>query len=318
MKLENIGFYTLSDERARNASVDSILYRGEIILHDKCNFKCPYCRGVDNKYKKTLSLEGVKKIIDLWSPIKNIRFSGGEPTLHKNILAIVKYAKHRNIKNIAVSTNGFSEFELYQKLIDAGVNDFSISLDSCCSSSGKAMCGGINGAWEKVVKNIREIAKQVYVTVGMVFVENKNVAKSILFAESLGVSDIRVVSSAQENFLLEVEIPENILAKYLILKYRINNYRNGRNVRGLCDSDNNKCPLVLDDSAIVGDYHFPCIIYLRERGKPIGKVGKNMRKEREKWYNDTDQHKDPICRKNCLDVCRDYNNKYCELRQEKT
>lgn len=46
MKLEDIGFYTLFDERAKNVSWNSDLQRCELILTDKCNFKCVYCRGI--------------------------------------------------------------------------------------------------------------------------------------------------------------------------------------------------------------------------------------------------------------------------------
>jgi len=45
MKLEDIGFYTLSDERAKNTSINTSLKRCEILITDKCNLKCPYCRG---------------------------------------------------------------------------------------------------------------------------------------------------------------------------------------------------------------------------------------------------------------------------------
>jgi hypothetical protein len=64
--------------------------------------------------------------------------------------------------------------------------------------------------------------------------------------------------------------------------------------------------------AVLGDDHYPCIIYLREGGRPIGKVGPNMRQERSAWCDRHDAHKDPICSKNCLDVCVDYNNKVRE------
>ena len=101
MKLENIGFYTLSDERAMTTNIHSQMKRGEIIITEYCNFKCPYCKGLkDEIYKdrkiKQLSLDEVKNILDLWcqnTPIENIRLSGGEPTLHKDIIPMVKYAK---------------------------------------------------------------------------------------------------------------------------------------------------------------------------------------------------------------------------------
>jgi hypothetical protein len=67
--------------------------------------------------------------------------------------------------------------------------------------------------------------------------------------------------------------------------------------------------------AVANGYHFPCIIYMREQGDPIGQVGPNMRKERYEWMVNHDAHKDPICSKNCLDVCIDYNNKCKEYHQ---
>ena len=48
MKLEDIGFYTLTDERAANTCKDSRLSRCELILTDVCNFKCPYCDKKSN------------------------------------------------------------------------------------------------------------------------------------------------------------------------------------------------------------------------------------------------------------------------------
>ena len=71
----------------------------------------------------------------------------------------------------------------------------------------------------------------------------------------------------------------------------------------------------MDDSVVAGDYHFPCVIYMREKGKPIGKVNPNMRKERIEFIKNHDCYKDPICKRSCLDVCISYNNRYEELRK---
>ena len=42
-RLEDIGFYTLSDYRASQCSASSPLWRCELLLTDRCNFHCPYC-----------------------------------------------------------------------------------------------------------------------------------------------------------------------------------------------------------------------------------------------------------------------------------
>jgi len=317
--LEDIGFYTLSDNRARNTSVDSPLQRCEMILTDRCSFKCPYCRGLRDDLKGDMPYAQAFKTLMYWvkDGLKNVRFSGGEPTLYSGLRNLVYYCNDNGVERIAVSTNGASSLSLYRELIKAGVNDFSISLDACCSSVGESM-SGTKGAWKKVIENIKELSKMTYVSVSMVFTKDNidSCKDSVLFADSLGVSDIRIIPSAQYNIALTrlSNLPEKILNKYPILKYRINNINKNVHVRGIRDCDSNRCALVLDDMAVASNKHFPCIIHMREYGDPIGTVGPNMREERYQWYLNHNTKCDDICNKNCLDVCVQYNNTVEDLQ----
>lgn len=323
MKLENIGFYTLNDKRAQNVSISSDLQRCELILSDKCNFKCLYCRGVKNEFRGDMTLKDAKKTVDLWGKgkLKNIRFSGGEPTIWPNLIDLVKYTKSKkSIERIAISTNGSADTVFYKTLVEAGVNDFSISLDACCSSMANVMAGK-NSNFENLINNIKYLSKLTYVTVGIVLTEINmpQISEIVQFSKSLGVSDIRIIPSAQYNKNLKINIDEN--KNYPILNYRVNNITLERHVRGLQYFDSRLCYLVLDDMAIVGGYHFPCIIYLREQGSPIGAIkGKSIttiRKERYNWMKNHDCQKDKICSKNCLDVCIDYNNRVANFKTKK-
>jgi sulfatase maturation enzyme AslB (radical SAM superfamily) len=314
-KLEDIGFYTLSDSRALQSSECSPLWRCELILTDKCNFKCTYCRGLRNDISGEMPFETALYTVRQWikEGLQNVRFSGGEPTLYARLNELVSECKNAGVKRIAVSTNGSASQEKYLGLIKSGANDFSVSLDACCSSVADRMSGGINGAWFKVVENIKWLSSQTYTTVGIV-VNNENIDKcldTILFADTLGVSDIRVIPSAQFNKMLLVleGLSDCVLSKYPILNYRASNIRDGRHVRGLTEKDCGHCRLVLDDMAVAAGFHFPCIIYMREQGNAIGKIGPNMREERKEWSENHDCLSDPICSKNCLDVCIDFNNK---------
>lgn len=313
--LENIGFYTLSDDRCKNASSTSPLMRCELVLTDACNFKCPYCRGQRKELRKHMSLADAMNVVDLWvaEGLENIRFSGGEPTVWKGLVELVQYTASKGVNRIALSTNGSASWEMYSELIAAGVNDFSVSLDACCSAFGDKMAG-VDGVWNTVVQNIKKLSEHTYTTVGIVVTdETVNDLKEIVeFAATLGVSDIRIISAAQYNKVLDVAqtISDDVYNKYPILKYRINNVMNGINVRGIEDTDSHKCWIALDDMAVAGDYHYPCIIYLREQGNPIGKVGPNMREERLNWVKSHDTHNDPICKKNCLECIVQYNRDY--------
>jgi hypothetical protein len=88
-------------------------------------------------------------------------------------------------------------------------------------------------------------------------------------------------------------------------------------VRGLDGHDSPRCYLALDDMVVAGEHHWPCIIYLREGGAPIGRMGKHYRRHRSRWSKWHNPLLDPICRANCLDVCRDYNNKARHFRSER-
>lgn len=314
MKLENIGFYTLSDERARSASASSPLQRCEMLLTDRCNFKCPYCRktGITD-----IAFEQAKATVQLWhdNGIRNMRFSGGEPTLWSKLMELVEFAtRPSHVKKVALSTNGSADPSLYRDLVGAGVNDFSISLDACCASTQQKMAGGVS-AYQRVIDNIAQIAERAYVTLGVVLTPaNLSEVEGIVkFALGTKVADIRLISAAQWDKPMHFDIPQEALQRFPILRYRINHFAVGRNVRGIQDTDTHKCPLVLDDIAVMDGKHYPCIIYLRERGQAIGQVSKDMRLERQAWCERTDTHTDPICRKNCLDVCIDYNNQYESL-----
>ena len=207
--IKSIGFYTLSNERAQNASETSGMKRCEMIITEYCNFSCPYCRGLKpeiygDRVVKKLSLDEIKTNIDYWcenEPLENIRFSGGEPTLHPQIREVIAYSKEKGIKRIAISTNGSNKMELYRELIELGANDFSISLDACCAADGDKLSGGVKGSWNIVIENIREISKLTYVTVGVVLTPTNidSTIETIKFAHELGVADIRIISAAQYN-----------------------------------------------------------------------------------------------------------------------
>lgn len=317
--LDQIGFYTLSESRCATASETTPIARAEIVLSDACNFKCPYCRGQRRDLKKHMSLDDAKRSVDVLASENtiNLRLSGGEPTVWPGLVELVKYAVESGIRRVAISTNGSASVGLYQDLIDAGVTDFSVSLDACCAAYGDKMAG-VAGQFDRVCESIRYLSKRVYTTVGIVVTEETapELSKTVEFASGLGVWDIRVISAAQWQSTVDAleSIPEGVYRRYPILRYRIQNARNGIGVRGIQIGDSDRCGIAIDDVAIAGDNHFPCIIYLREQGNPIGRVGPNMRHERAEWSRAHDTKSDPICRANCLDCIVKYNREYRDHR----
>ncbi|CAG1003909.1 GTP 3',8-cyclase [Anaerolineales bacterium] len=319
MKLEEIGFYTLSDERAMHASETSPIWRGEVIVTGRCNFDCVYCRRLPPRdMDENLALT----VIEQWlgDGLKNVRFSGGEPTLYRHLPLLVRGCRVGGVERIGISSNGASPLYIYEGLIQDGVNDIAISLDACYSSLADNIAR-VNGQWEKVTATIRKLSGMTYVTASIVLSsENVGQANEIVsLANDLGVADIRFVTASHDDELaLKMQdIPSAFLDQYPMLRYRVENLRVGRRIRGLRPTDSHKCYLVLDDSVIAGKWHYPCGVYLREGGLPIGEVGPCMRRQRAEWMLAKDIHTDEICRQFCSDLYVDYNNKFEEFIRER-
>lgn len=303
MNLDEIGFYTLSDERARTASATSRLTRAELLLTSRCNFNCRYCRRVGGPdLSESEAFRAVSYF--LGRDVFAVRFSGGEPTLISYLPALVEYARTK-ASRVAVSSNGTARRAVYDALLQAGVNDFSVSLDACCALNGDQI-SGVAGSWERVVETIRYLATRTYVTVGIVVNEDNigTFQDTIRLGIDLGVSDVRVIPAAQFSCVLPPFEAETAMP---ILRYRLDRLREGASVRGLRAGDSKRCGLVLDDVAVCEGKHYPCIIALREGEPAIGDVGPAMWDERARWFVQTNVKRNPVCRENCLDVCAQYN-----------
>jgi hypothetical protein len=260
-------------------------------------------------------MERAYEVIEQWCDqgLRNIRFSGGEPMLYQGLGDLVEYCAFNSVQQIALSTNGSFKLKRYTDLIIRGCNDFSISFDACCAGVCGEMSGGMEKAFDRISSNIRELSKLTYVTVGVVLTDDNlgDLAGIVQLAHDLGVADIRIIPAAQEGNMIEgVEsIPQSVLDAHPILAYRVANILEGKPVRSINRWDSGWCFIPVDDSVVCGNYHFPCVIYMREQGDPIGEIGPDMRSERVEWSKRHDPYLDPICKKNCLDVCVAHNNR---------
>ena len=325
MRLDDIGFHTLTDERARNASVSSPLWRLCFLITGRCNFSCPYCNGL--RCNDDMGFDFLKSILDDAAQnhdLRNVRFSGGEPTLHPRLLDMVKQARScKSVDRIAISTNGFADFSLYESLVASGANDFSISCDSCDPQTVAELAGGID-VWTRVSSSLAALSKIASVMAGITVSEkNLHEVKDVVEKlDALGVSDMKLSTSTHFNGAIPglEKISSEILDRHPVLKYRVTNFLAGRNVRGLRDGDCGKCMLVQDELIIMGDRHYPCIVHAREQAAAaIGNVKTvaEMRKERLAWALGRDSHLDMVCKKFCMDIFIDCNNRIEHFAKER-
>lgn len=108
-----------------------------IAVTEKCNLRCTYCmpeEGVDfSKGEKLMSTEEVLRVIRLLAStgVRKVRFTGGEPTIRKDIVKLVEGAANTpGVRSINLTTNGILFAKYAQSLLDAGLTGLNFSLDT--------------------------------------------------------------------------------------------------------------------------------------------------------------------------------------------
>lgn len=126
----------------------------EILLGEGCNAKCIFCCA-EKELGRWLSYSKVIKLLDKARQKGSwyVSFSGGEATLYPDILKVVKYAKENNFKLIQIISNGIklADLRFASKLVEAGANEFKISLHSTTKKIHDYLVG-VKGAFVKVQK----------------------------------------------------------------------------------------------------------------------------------------------------------------------
>ena len=108
-----------------------------ISVTDRCNLRCIYCipsNGVRQiAFRDILSYEEITRIVKGAARIgvKNIRLTGGEPLLRRNLPFLVEsLSRIEGIEDVSLTTNGQLLHKQARSLADAGLRRVNVSLDS--------------------------------------------------------------------------------------------------------------------------------------------------------------------------------------------
>jgi len=106
-----------------------------ISLTDKCNMRCVYCMSEDMVFQpndELLTSAEILRLVNLFARlgVDKIRLTGGEPTVHPDLLAIVRGIRASGITRISMTTNGLRLVELAVPLKHAGLERVNISVDT--------------------------------------------------------------------------------------------------------------------------------------------------------------------------------------------
>jgi len=146
----------------------------------RCNLKCVHCyaQAKDVEFKNELSTEEGKALIDdlaaFGSPV--ILFSGGEPTMRKDLPELAAYAREKGMRAV-ISTNGtLIDKSLAKKLKDVGLSYVGISFDGVRETNDKFR--GVKGAFDAALEGLHNCQAEG-IKVGLRFTINKQNVRDI-------------------------------------------------------------------------------------------------------------------------------------------
>jgi GTP 3',8-cyclase len=132
-----------------------------ISLTDRCNFRCFYCMPHGEpawaKKETLLTFEEIEAAADIFVSlgIEKIRLTGGEPLIRREVPILVeKLARLKpNLRDIALTTNGYDFVKHAVDLRSAGLDRVTISLDSLRPDRFYEITG--SDSLERVIDSIR-------------------------------------------------------------------------------------------------------------------------------------------------------------------
>lgn len=101
-----------------------------------CNADCGFCgfarSKFDPKARRSVTLQEAKDVIDI--AVKNhigyLLFVGGEPMVHRELRAMVRYAAERGVRPMICTNGGLWNEENMRALVDDGLSSVIMSIDA--------------------------------------------------------------------------------------------------------------------------------------------------------------------------------------------
>ena len=352
-KIPNLIFQDVLEKRAEKIfkllddkeSLGNIkLDRVTLFITHRCNLHCKYCKGphmnkdipVQTRIKMLTSdfpLPLYKKLLKQWVKhgLKYMHFTGGEPTLHPQLPEFIKLAKQNGILT-SITTNGTTSVGLLRKLVELGLYEIRISIDTFNPLYYESVTG-VKGSYAAVKRTIKELikmrdeeGKDIFIIINSISSEYNwdDVKNEIKELVELKPDDIEILLDPESK---EKIYPEgrrqiiNDLLDYLknkniemeVLKDKILHFFRKKSV-GLNDDESKhvmkKCYLPLTERTIDANGIYPCPIYLKNYGNPIANPNEPFDKQQNdivKWVNSGSCPFENICQKNCAHSIKRFN-----------
>ncbi len=108
-----------------------------VSVTDRCNFRCQYCMPAEGlpwlERSEILTFEEIARLVSVFASIgiKDLRLTGGEPLVRRGFPELAAMlTKIDGLHEVSVTTNGFLLERDAERLVEAGIARFNVSVDS--------------------------------------------------------------------------------------------------------------------------------------------------------------------------------------------
>jgi MoaA/NifB/PqqE/SkfB family radical SAM enzyme len=174
-----------------------------LYITENCQLKCKHCyMGERLERKLSMSYSQAINYITLFYKIgaRDLTILGGEPTIHKDFVKIINYAREIGYQKINVDTNGIN-ISKFTEINPSVLNYIRFSLDGPYSKYHNYIRG--KGTFEHTIDNIKKIIDSGFNTAitSIISKHNYEVAKEFLpLADQLGIKLINFHILSEEGY----------------------------------------------------------------------------------------------------------------------
>lgn len=135
----------------------------ELAITSRCNLKCSFCYAGINcnriSREKELNTKELQRLIEKIkkeAKVPSISFSGGEPTIRKDLPQLIKFAKKLGMRANLISNGTLMTEKLVGKIKAAGLDTAQISIESSKEELHDLIVGKA-GSFQRAIEGIRNL-----------------------------------------------------------------------------------------------------------------------------------------------------------------
>ncbi len=174
------------------------IQRVDLKLGFKCNNNCLSCPQAHRRHLGDLSTKEAKAqiIAGLNDGATELVLTGGEPTVRKDLLELVRFARDSGYESVQLQSNGRMLYykDFAEKLVKAGVTEFCIGLHSHSAEVHDFLTRSPGSFRQAVqgIKNLKQLGQHVAMNSVIHKLDFKHLPERAKFALSLGVDQFQL------------------------------------------------------------------------------------------------------------------------------